>query len=418
MVDIPRGEEVKRRKRIKQSIYAISALTAIILITVGVSRLKPAAPTVDRATVWIDTVKQGPMVRQVRGSGTLVPEDIRWIPANTQGRVERIVLRAGALVTQESVILELSNPELEQTVLGDRANLQAAEANLKSRQADLESALLNQRAATARVEADYRQAALQLEANESLYTDKLISELQLKQSRSQAQELKNRWEIEQKRTEIAAQNIKAQMAPQEAEVQRLRTMYQLHDRQLDQLKVRAGMAGVLQVVPVEVGQQVQPGANLARVANPRTLKAELRIPETQTKDLAIGQLASIDTRNGVVEGRVSRIDPAAQNGTVGVDVSLTGALPPGARPDLSVDGTVELERLNNVVYVGRPAFGQESSTVGLFKLTEGGEAVRISVQLGRSSVNTIEIVNGLRPGDQVVLSDMSAWDQYERIRLN
>lgn len=418
MVDIPRGEEVKRRKRIRQSLYAISALTAIILITVGVSRLKPAAPTVDRATVWIDTVKQGPMVRQVRGSGTLVPEDIRWIPANTQGRVERIILRAGAQVTPESVILELSNPELEQTVLGDKANFQAAEANLKSKQADLQSALLNQRAATARVEADYRQAALQLEANESLYKDKLISELQLKQSRSQAQELKNRWEIEEKRTEIAGENVKAQIAPQEAEVQRLRTMYQLHVRQLDELKVRSGMAGVLQVVPVEVGQQVQPGTNLARVANPRTLKAELRIPETQTKDLAIGQLASIDTRNGVVEGRVSRIDPAAQNGTVGVDVSLTGALPPGARPDLSVDGTVELERLNNVVYVGRPAFGQEQSTVGLFKLTEGGEAVRVSVQLGRSSVNTIEIVNGLRPGDQVVLSDMSAWDQYERIRLN
>lgn len=418
MVDIPRGEEVKRRKRIRQSMYAIAALTAIILITVGVSRLKPAAPSVDRATVWIDTVKQGPMVRQVRGSGTLVPEDTRWIPANTQGRVEKIVLRAGAKVEPESVILELSNPELQQTVLGDKANYQAAEANLKSKRADLDSALLNQRAATARVEADYRQAALQLEANESLYKDKLISELQLKQSRSQAQELQNRWEIEQKRTEIAVQNIKAQLAPQEAEVERLRTMYQLHYRQLDELKVRAGMAGVLQVVPVEVGQQVQPGANLARVANPRTLKAELRIPETQTKDLTIGQLASIDTRNGVVEGRVSRIDPAAQNGTVGVDVSLTGPLPPGARPDLSVDGTVELERLNNVVYVGRPAFGQEQSTVGLFKLTEGGEAVRVSVQLGRSSVNTIEIINGLRPGDQVVLSDMSAWDQYERIRLN
>jgi HlyD family secretion protein len=418
MVDIPRGEDVKRRKRIRQSIYAISALTAIILITVGVSRLKPAAPTVDRATVWIDTVKQGPMVRQVRGSGTLVPEDIRWIPANTQGRVERIVLRAGAQVASESIILELSNPELEQQVLGDKAGLRAAEANLQSREADLDSALLNQRAATARVEADYRQAALQLEANESLYKDKLISELQLKQSRSQAQELKNRWEIEQKRTEIAAQNLRAQLAPQQAEVERLRTMFALHNRQLDQLKVRAGMAGVLQVVPVEVGQQVQPGANLARVANPKTLKAELRIPETQTKDLAVGQLASIDTRNGVVEGRVSRIDPAAQNGTVGVDVSLTGALPPGARPDLSVDGTVELERLNSVVFVGRPAFGQEHSTVGLFKLTEGGEAVRISVQLGRSSVNTIEIVNGLRPGDQVVLSDMSAWDQYERIRLN
>ena len=418
MVDIPRGEDVKRRKRIRQSIYAVSAATVIILITVGVSRLKPAAPTVDRATVWIDTVKQGPMVRQVRGSGTLVPEDIRWIPANTQGRVERIVLRAGATVTAESVILELSNPELEQTVLGDQANFRAAQANLESRKADLESGLLNQRAASARVESEYRQAALQLEANEALYTDKLISELQLKQSRSQAQELKNRWEIEQKRLEIAAQNLNAQLAPQQAEVERLRTMYELHQRQREQLKVRAGMAGVLQVVPVEVGQQVAPGTNLARVANPKTLKAELRIPETQTKDLAIGQLASIDTRNGLVNGRVSRIDPAAQNGTVGVDVSLEGALPPGARPDLSVDGTIELERMNNVVYVGRPAFGQENSTVGLFRLTEGGEAVRVSVQLGRSSVNTIEIINGLRPGEQVVLSDMSAWDQYERIRLN
>jgi HlyD family secretion protein len=418
MVDIPRGEDVKRRKRIRQSIYAISAATVIILITVGVSRLKPAAPTVDRATVWIDTVKQGPMVRQVRGSGTLVPEDIRWIPANTQGRVERIVLRAGANVTEDSIILELSNPELEQTVLGDLANFRAAGANLESRKADLQSALLNQRAAAARVEAEYRQAALQLEANEALYTDKLISELQLKQSRSQAQELKNRWDIEQQRLEIADQNIQAQLAPQQAEVERLRTMYELHVRQREQLKVRAGMAGVLQVVPVEVGQQVAPGTNLARVANPKTLKAELRIPETQTRDLAIGQQASIDTRNGIVNGRVSRIDPAAQNGTVGVDVSLEGPLPPGARPDLSVDGTVELERMNNVIFVGRPAFGQENSTVGLFRLTEGGEAVRVSVQLGRSSVNTIEIVNGLRPGEQVVLSDMSAWDQYERIRLN
>jgi len=418
MVDIPRGEEVKRRKRIRQSIYAISAFTVIILITVGVSRLKPAAPTVDRATVWVDTVKQGPMVRQVRGSGTLVPEDTRWIPANTQGRVERIVLRAGANVTPDSIILELSNPELEQTVMGDQANLRAAQANLESRKADLDSALLNQSAAAARVESEYRQAALQLEANESLYKDKLISELQLKQSRSQAQELKNRWEIEQKRLGIARDTMKAQLAPQHAEVERLRTMYELHRRQLDQLKVRAGMVGVLQVVPVEVGQQVQPGANLARVANPQVLKAELRIPETQTRDLAIGQLASIDTRNGVVEGRVARIDPAAQNGTVGVDVTLTGPLPPGARPDLSVDGTVELERMNNVIYVGRPAFGQENSTVGLFKLTEAGDAVRVSVQLGRSSVNTIEIVNGLRPGDQVILSDMSAWDQYERIRLN
>jgi HlyD family secretion protein len=418
MVDIARGPEVKRRKRIRQSVYAVSALTVIILITIGVSRLKPAAPTVDRQTVWIDQVKRGPMVRQVRGSGTLVPEEIRWIPATTQGRVERIILRSGAQVTPTTVILELSNPELQQSALSDQLAYKAGQANFESRKAELESDLLNQRAATARVEAEYRQAALQLEANEQLWKDKLISELQLKQSRSSATELKNRYEIEQKRFEIAAQNISAQIAPQQAEVDKLRTLYELRRRQLDDLKVRAGIAGTLQVVPVEVGQQVQAGSNVARVANPKTLKAELRIAETQTRDIAIGQKASIDTRNGIVEGTVSRIDANAQNGTVGVDVSLVGELPPGARPDLSVDGTVELERLNNVVYVGRPAFGQEQSTVGLFKLLQGGEAVRINVRLGRSSVNTIEILEGLAPGDQVILSDMSQFDSFDRVRLN
>lgn len=418
MVDIARPSSVVRKKKIRRAAYGTAALIVIILITVGVSRLKPAAPTVDRATVWIDTVKRGSMVRQVRGSGTLVPEEIRWIPAETTGRVEKIVLRAGAKVAPESVILELSNPELQQTVTADQQNLKAAEANFESRKADLNSALLNQRAAAARVEADLRQAEMTLEANEQLYKDGLLSEIQLKQSRTSANELKNRYQIEEKRTEIAAQNINAQLAPQQADIERLRTMYELHRRQLDQLRVRAGMPGVLQLVPVEVGAQVKQGDNLARVANPQTLKAELRIPETQTKDIAIGQEASIDTRNGVVPGRVSRIDPAAQNGTVGVDVTLLGALPPGARPDLSVDGTIELERLENVVYVGRPAFGQEKSSVGLFRLTDGGDAVRISVKLGRSSVNTIEIVDGLKPGDQVILSDMSAWDSYDRIRLN
>jgi HlyD family secretion protein len=418
MVDIARGPEVKRRKRIRQSVYAVSALTVIILITIGVSRLKPAAPTVDRQTVWIDKVQRGPMLRQVRGSGTLVPEEIRWIPATTQGRVERIILRSGAQVEPATIILELSNPELEQSVLSDQLAYKAAQAQFESRKADLESELLNQRAGTARVEAEYRQAALQLEANETLWKDQLISEIQLKQSRSQAQELQNRFQIEQKRLEIAAQNVNAQMAPQQAEVDRLRTLYELRRRQLDELKVRAGIAGTLQVVPVEVGQQVQAGTNVARVANPKSLKAELRIAETQTKDIAIGQVASIDTRNGVVEGKVSRIDANATNGTVGVDVSLVGELPPGARPDLSVDGTVELERLTNVVFVGRPAFGQEQSTVGLFKLLEGGEAVRVNVRLGRSSVNTIEILEGLQPGDQVILSDMSQFDSFDRVRLN
>jgi HlyD family secretion protein len=418
MVDIARGPEVKRRKRIRQVVYAVSALTVIILITIGVSRLKPAAPTVDRQTVWIDKVQRGDMLRQVRGSGTLVPEEIRWIPATTQGRVERIILRSGAQVTPATIVLELSNPELEQSVLSDQLAYKAGQAEYESRKAELESELLNQRAGVARVEAEYRQAALQLEANETLWKDQLISEIQLKQSRSQAQELQNRFEIEQKRLEIALQNIKAQLAPQQAEVDRLRTLYELRRRQLDDLKVRAGIAGTLQVVPVEVGQQVQAGTNVARVANPKTLKAELRIAETQTKDITIGQVASIDTRNGIVEGKVSRIDANATNGTVGVDVTLIGELPPGARPDLSVDGTIDLERLTNIVFVGRPAFGQEQSTVGLFRLIEGGEAVRVNVKLGKSSVNTIEILEGLKPGDQVILSDMSQFDSFDRVRLN
>jgi HlyD family secretion protein len=422
MVDIARGPEVKRKKRIRQSIYAVAAATVVILITVGVSRLKPAAPTVDGQTVWVDQVKRGPMVRQVRGSGTLVPEEIRWIPATTQGRVERIILRSGAQVTPTTIILELSNPELQQSVLSDQLAYRAAQAEFQSRKAELESGLLNQRAEAATVEASWRQAVLQLEANEQLAKDGLVSELQLKQSRSQASDLENRHQIEQKRLEIAAQNVNAQVAPQQAEVDKLRTLYELRRRQLDELKVRAGIAGTLQVVPVEVGQQVQAGTNVARVANPKTLKAELRIAETQTRDIAIGQKASIDTRNGVVEGTVSRIDANAQNGTVGVDVTLAGALPPGARPDLSVDGTIELERLENVLFVGRPAFGQEQSTVGLFKIVEGsqqdGEATRVNVRLGRSSVNTIEILEGLQVGDQVILSDMSQFDSFDRVRLN
>jgi HlyD family secretion protein len=417
MVDIPR-QGVARRKRIRRSIYAVVALTSIVLITIGVSRLKPAAPSVDRATVWVDTVKRGEMLRQVRGSGTLVPEEIRWIPAYTQGRVERILLRPGAAVSAETVILELSNPELEQAVLEAELNLRSAEAQYENRRAELESALLNQEAGAAQVEAAYRQAALQLEADDELYKDGLVSELQLKRSRSSADELRTRLDIEGRRLEIARRGLTSQLAPQQAQVDSLRTTYQLRRRQREDLRVRAGAQGVLQVVPVEVGQQVGPGTNLARVADPTDLKAELRIAETQARDLAIGLPAVIDTRNGVVRGRVARIDPAAQQGTVTVDVVLEEDLPRGARPDMSVDGTIQLERLEDILYVGRPAFGQENSTVGLFKLVEGGEAVRATVRLGRSSVNTIEVLEGLQAGDQVVLSDMSAWDAFDRVRLN
>jgi HlyD family secretion protein len=417
MVDIARSPDVLRKKKIRRALYGAAALVVIVLITVGVSRLKPAAPSVERATVWVDTVKRGSMIRQVRGSGTLVPEEIRWIPATTQGRVERIVLRPGAKVAPGTVILELSNPELQQSVMEAQLAYQSAQAAYQNRKAELESQLLSQQSAVASIEANYKNAALTLEANEKLVKDGLISEINLKQSQSAAAELKNRLSIEQRRLEMTHLGLKSQLAPQEADVNQRRAAYELRVRQLDDLKVKSSVDGILQVVPVEVGQQVGPGTNLARVANPTNLKAELRIAETQTKDIAIGQPAEIDTRNGIVKGRVARIDPASSNGTVGVDVTLEGALPPGARPDLSVDGTIRLELLDNVIYVGRPAFGQENSTVGLFKVHPDGEAVRINVKLGRSSVNTIEIIEGLQPGDLVILSDMSSYDEYPRIRL-
>jgi HlyD family secretion protein len=416
MVDIARPSQA-RKKKIRRILIGTGLLGAIVLITVGVSRLKPAAPSVDRATVWIDTVKRGSMLRQVRGSGTLVPEMIRWIPATTQGRVENILLRPGATVTPTTVILELSNPELQQSVREAQLAHQSAQAAFVNRKQELESALLSQQADVATIEASYKNAALQLDAQEKLYKDGLVSEIQLKQARSAAEELKNRLDIGQRRLTMQTAGTKSQLAPQEAEVDQKRAAYELRVRQLDDLKVKAGMNGVLQLVPVERGAQVAPGTNLARVADPTNLKAELRIAETQTKDIRVGQIAEVDTRNGIVKGKVSRMDPASSGGTVGVDIILEGALPSGARPDLSVDGTIQLEKLDNVLYVGRPAFGQEQSTVGLFKLNADGEATRTNVKLGRSSVNQIEIVDGLQPGDQVILSDMSAQDQFDRIRI-
>jgi HlyD family secretion protein len=418
MVDIARSPEVKRKKQIRRMIYGAVALIAIVLITVGVSRLRPAAPSVDPATVWVDTVKRGPMIRQVRGSGILVPENIRWIPATTNGRVEKLVLRPGAQVTPTTVILEMSNPDLQQSVMEAQLAFRSAEAAFENRKADLQSQLLNQEAGVVTMESQYRQASLTLAANEELYKEKLISELQLKQYRASEQDLKNQLSVARQRLEITKAGMKSQLAPQEADVNQRRAAYDLRLRQLDDLKVKAGMTGVLQVLPVEVGQQVSAGTNVARVADPTMLKAELRIAETQTKDIAIGQVAEVDTRNGVVAGKVSRIDPASANGTVGVDITLEGALPPGARPDLSVDGTVRLQKLDDVIFVGRPAFGQEESTITLFKLTPDGEAHRTKVVLGRSSVNTIEIREGLQPGDRVILSDMSSYDQFDRVRLN
>ncbi len=419
-MDIQRPASVARKKKLKQMALAVAGLLAVGLVSVVLARLKPAAPTVERATVWVDTVKRGAMLRQVRGLGTLVPVDEarRWIPAATQGRVERIVIRPGAIVTPETVVLVLDDPQARQLMDESEQLLLGAQADLASLDARLQTERLNQRSTAATVDADYQQARLEKEVNEDLAKDGLVSNLILKQSTVKADSLATRNRLEQERVKVAEDNIRAQLKAQQARIDQLQSLVALRRDQVDRLQVRAGMNGVLEQVPVDVGQQVAPGTNLARVADPTRLKAELRIAETQARDLTIGQVAQVDTRNGIIPGKVVRIDPAAQNGTVTVDVELEGALPRGARPDLSVDGTVELERLDNVLYVGRPAFGQEQSTVGLFKLdATTGEASRIQVQLGRSSVNTIEVMNGLGEGDSVVLSDMSAWDQFDRIRL-
>ena len=416
-MDIARPSNAKK-KRIRQAIYAGVALLAVALVTVGLSRLKPAAPTVERAVVWPDTVKRGPMVRQVRGLGTLTPEDIRWIPATTQGRVEKIILRPGTQVKSTDVILELTNPQLEQQLQDATLKLQAAQAGLANIKVQLNNDLLAQQAASANIEADYNKAKMQFQMNEALAKDQLVSKLVLEQSQVDAESLGVRNKISKDQLASKADSIRAQLQVQQSLVDQANALLQLTQQQRDELKVRAGLDGMLQLVPVEVGQQVAPGTNLARVANPSRLKAEIKIAETQAKDIQLGQKAEVDTRNGIVEGRVARIDPSVQNGTRTVDVTLTGDLPKGAVPDLSVDGTIELERLNDVLFMGRPAFGQDQSVVGLFKIgADGANAERTQVKLGRSSVNTIEVLSGLKVGDQVILSDMSAYDAYDRIRL-
>jgi HlyD family secretion protein len=417
-MDIARPHIAKQKRR-RRILFASGGALALIVITVALSHLKPAVPSVDRSTVWIDTVKRGPMVREVRGLGTLVPEEIRWIPANTEGRVEKIVVRPGTQVKADTVILELSSPELEQAAHDAESKLKAAEAEFTTLQAKLQRDLLDQESTTARVHSEYQQALMESETNEQLKKNGLVAELQYKTAQVKAAELANRDAIEQKRLTFARDSIEPQMASKQAEVDQVKAAAQLKLDQVEALHVKAGMNGVLQQLPVDVGQRVKIGDNLARVADPTKLKAEIKIAETQAKDIQIGEKATIDTRNGVVTGHVTRVDPAVEQGTVKVDAQIDGELPRGARPDLTIDGTIELERLDDVIYVGRPAFGQENNTVGIFKLVSGSsEAVRTPVKLGRSSVNSIEIVNGLQPGDQVILSDTSAWDAHERIRLN
>lgn len=417
-MDVARDPAILRRKRLRQAAYIVAALVVVVLVSVALARLEPAAPTVDRATLLVDTVKRGPFVRQVRGLGTLVPEDTRWLPATTEGRVERILLRPGAVVRPDSVILELSNPQVEQEALNARLALQAAEAALENLRVQLQNDLLTQQSQVAGIEAEFKQAQMEAEANDLLAKQQLLSSLLQRQSRLRAETLRTRYELEQKRFVIASDSIDARTRVQQAAVDQARAVSDLQRSRLADLKVRPGFAGVLQQVPVEVGQRVAPGQNLARVADPGRLKAELRVAETQARDVDVGQLAYVDTRNGIIPGRVSRKDPAATNGTVTVDVTLTAELPRGAVPDLSVDGTIELERVESALQVGRPAFGQEQSTISLFKVLDAsGNAARVQVRVGRSSVNTIEIVSGLNEADQVVLSDMSAWDAVDRVRL-
>jgi HlyD family secretion protein len=417
-MDVPR--KGARRNKILRRVAVVAALViAIPLITLGLNRLKPAAPPVERSSVLIDQVKRGEMLRNVRGLGTLVPEEILWIPAVTDGRVDKLNLRPGAQVNRNSIIMELSNPELSLAMLDTEWQVKMAEAGFRDLQVKLESSQLESRARAAQLESEYVQANLKYDRDLKLYKEGLTPDLTLQLSKASSEELKKRHEIEEQRLAISGDSVEAQLASQRVQIQMLRAAYELKKQQVEGLKIRAGADGVLQEMTLQVGQRVTPGTILAKVAQPERLKAELKIAETQAKDIQIGQLAVIDTRNGTVEGRVSRIDPAVVNGTVTVDVRLVGKLPEGARPDLSVDGTVEIERLRDVIYVGRPVFGQANSLVTLFRLDAGtNEASRVQVKLGRNSVTTIEVVEGLNVGDQVILSDMSAWDSHNRVRLN
>jgi HlyD family secretion protein len=414
-VDIPR---VSKKSKNRRWIIGGIGLAVVLLMTVALSRLEPAAPTVDRAAVWMDTVQRGTMVRQVRGPGTLVPEQIRYISATTAGRVERVLLQPGAEVTPETELLILSNPEVQLQLMEAQRSVAAADAALANLTAMLENQRLTQEASVATVRAQYNEAMRQVEVSRELAERGLIARNDLRRAEDTAVELRTRLEIEEKRLDFLEASNASQIRAQQAEIGRLRGLAEFQQAYVRSMRVTAGASGVLRDLPLQEGQWVNPGDRLAVVVQPGRLKAELRIPETQARDLAIGQAASVDMRSAVIPGRVVRIDPAATNGTVTIDVALEGELPRGARPDLSVDGTIQIERLENVLHVGRPAYGQAESSVGLFRVDPGGdEARRVTVELGRSSVNTIEIRGGLQERDVVILSDMSSWDSHDRVRL-
>ncbi len=418
-MDKPRDPASLRKQKIRRIGLISAGVAALAVVTVVVANIDPAAYAVEKESVWTEAVQRGTFVRQVRGPGTLVPEIVRFISAASAGRVDEILVEPGTRVDAGTVLLELSDPEVEQAALDAELQLREAEAAQTDLEARLASQLLDQEALAFAAESNWEAAKLQVDADAELNAEGLIPDITLKRSRLQESQLAKRRDIDRERLVKTRQQADAQLASERARVEQLSTLFELRRRQLEELKVRAGIDGVLQVMDLEIGQRVNPGEILARIAQPLPLKAELRIPETQAKDVQVGQLAVIDTRNGVAPGTVTRIDPAVQEGYVLVDVRPTGELPRGARPDLSVDGTVEIEKIEDVLYVGRPAYGQEQSTIQLFKLIDGGEkAVRTDVQIGRTSVNTVEIVSGLEEGDRVILSDISDWDGHDIIELH
>jgi multidrug resistance efflux pump len=416
MVDIPHPPVQRTRRPL---LYFLVGALALVGVSAGLRQLRPAAPVVQRSTVWMGTVQRGPLVREVLGPGTLVPEEIRWIAAKVSAQVERVLVRPGAAVTPDTLILELTNSDLQLQALEAERQVAQTQAELTHLQASLNSQQLAQQSVVATLESDLADARRRARADEELGKKGFLSQLEQAQTLGRAQELSGRLEFENQRLLAQAQGIQAQVTAQRAQIERLRSIAEFRRKEVDGLKLRAGVDGVLQELSLQQGQAVAAGALLAKVVRPDRLKAELRIPEIQAKDVQIGQKASIDTRNGVVAGRVVRIDPAVQGGSVRVDVTLEAALPAGARPDLNVEGTIEIERLPSVVFVGRPASGSPGGRVGLFKLDADGEgAERSNVQLGRSSVKDVEILSGLREGDRVILSDMSQWDEVDHIRLH
>ena len=431
-MDIQRGRNVRRHRILKRAVVAVLALGALCATGFAVMRLQPAVPTVERASIYPGSVKRGPMLREVRGLGKLVAEEVLWVPAAADGRVVKINVYPGSMVQPDTILMELDNPELRQQTLDAEFALRAAEASYTDLSVQLKTQLFDRKSAAAQVSSDYKDAAIRADRDLKLEKEGLISKLDAAISNNKADQLKIRDDLEDQRLRIIDESARAQLAVQQVRIEQARTLYELKRGQLDQLKVRAGAGGVIAqlgasvpsgaavaVTYLEVGQKVTAGTILAKIAQPQKLKAELKINETEARNVLTGQPASIDTRNGIIQGKVSRIDPTAVNGNVTIDVKLISELPNGARPDLSVDGKIELERLEDVVYMGRPTNGQPNSTIGIFRIAPDGQyASRVQVKVGRASVNTIEVLGGLIPGDQVILSDMTAQDGHDRIRLN